>query len=70
MKIKYTTHTLYMHTYIYKKRSINQMLLVGCLLSLKMWHPNSVQDIFASTRSEGNAEVCLPEPYVVFQPQH
>lgn len=36
MKSKYTTPTLYMHTYIHKKHSVSQMLLVGCLPSLKM----------------------------------
>lgn len=34
MKIKYTTHTLYMHAYIHKKHSVGQMLLVGYLPKL------------------------------------
>lgn len=34
IKIKYTTNTLYMHTYIHKKHSVSHRLLVGCLPKL------------------------------------
>lgn len=34
IKSKYTTHTLYLHTYIHKKHFVSQMLLVGCLPKL------------------------------------
>lgn len=55
MKSKYTTHTLYLHTYIHNEPNALSWMFaqIRCLPSLKMWHPNLVQCIFVSTHSEG-----------------